>query len=76
MKGLGGNHKLLHWLINRLEVREAEIPSEVQALADEKRQKLIETLADVDDVIADRYLMEENPTIDELNVLSLEFRLT
>jgi len=63
-------------LINRLEVREAEIPSEVQALADEKRQKLIETLADVDDVIADRYLMEENPTIDELNVLSLEFRLT
>ena len=76
MKGLGGNYKILHWLTCRLEVREAEIPSEVQALADEKRQKLIETLADVDDVIADRYLMEETPTVDELNVLSLEFRLT
>ena len=53
-----------------VDVREADIPPEVQALAGEKRQKLIEVLADVDDVIADRYLMEETPTIDELNVPS------
>jgi hypothetical protein len=52
----------------RIEIREAEVPAEVQALANEKRRVLIETLADVDDVIADRFLMEEEPTINELNV--------
>jgi elongation factor G len=51
-----------------LEVREGPVPPEVQALADEKRQKLVEVLADIDDVIADRYLMEETPTIDEIEV--------
>jgi len=29
---------------------------------------MIGTLADVDDVIADRFLMEEEPTVDELMV--------
>lgn len=52
----------------RVEIREAEVPPEVQALANEKRRVLIETLADVDDVIADKYLMEEEPTVQELYV--------
>jgi elongation factor G len=52
----------------RIEIREAEVPPEVQALAEEKRRVLIGTLADVDDVIADRFLMEEEPTVEELYV--------
>ena len=44
------------------------MPSELKGLANEKRKILIETLADVDDVIADRFLMEEEPTTDELTV--------
>jgi translation elongation factor EF-G len=44
------------------------VPPEVQALATEKRRVLIETLADVDDVIADKYLMEEEPTVQDLYV--------
>lgn len=51
-----------------LEVCEAEIPPEVKALAEEKRRVLIGTLADVDDIIADRFLMEEEPTVAELQV--------
>src|SRR5579859_7008712 len=49
-------------------VREAEIPTELEAFAKEKRGKLVEVLADVDDVIADKYLMEEEPTVEELKV--------
>jgi len=58
-------------LIFRIEVRDDELPSEVRTLAEEKRRVLIETLADVDDVIADRFLMEEEPTIEEINVCIL-----
>ena len=32
----------------------------------EKRNELIETLADVDDDIAELYLMEEEPTIEQI----------
>lgn len=39
-----------------------EIPEEVKALAEEKRLKLIETLADVDDEIAEIFLDEGTPT--------------
>ncbi|KAG9305652.1 hypothetical protein G9A89_022574 [Geosiphon pyriformis] len=39
-----------------------EIPSELIPFATEKRQELIENLADVDDQIADIFLMEENPS--------------
>lgn len=55
----------------RVIIREAEIPADVLELAKEKRRILIETLADVDDVIADKYLMEEEPTVQELQVRSL-----
>ncbi|KAK8104300.1 Elongation factor G- mitochondrial [Apiospora kogelbergensis] len=39
-----------------------EIPEEVKALAEEKRQTLIEKLADVDDEIAELFLDEKTPT--------------
>lgn len=39
-----------------------EIPADVRELAEKKRKVLIETLADVDDEIAEIFLMEETPT--------------
>ena len=48
-------------------VRESdEIPSDVRALVDEKRAKLIETLADVDDEIAEIFLDERTPSIEQI----------
>ena len=48
-------------------VRESdEIPSDVRPLADEKRAKLIETLADVDDDIAEIFLDERTPSIEQI----------
>lgn len=43
-----------------------EIPSDLQELAEEKRQEMIETLADVDDDIAELFLMEEDPSVEQL----------
>ncbi|KAI5821279.1 elongation factor G, mitochondrial [Pyronema omphalodes] len=43
-----------------------EIPPELQDLCVEKRGVLIETLADVDDEIAEIFLMEETPTIPQI----------
>ena len=43
-----------------------EIPKEVQQLAVDRRNKLIETLADVDDEIAELFLDERTPTIDQI----------
>lgn len=48
-------------------VRESnEIPSNVRPLADEKRAKLIETLADVDDEIAEIFLDERKPSTEQI----------
>ena len=48
-------------------VRESdEIPSDVRALVDEKRAKLIETLADVDDEIAEIFLDERTPSLEQI----------
>lgn len=47
-------------------VRKKEIPAEVQDLATERRAKLIETLADVDDEMAEIFLDEREPTVEEL----------
>ncbi|MCS6999748.1 MAG: elongation factor G [Candidatus Kapabacteria bacterium] len=47
-------------------VREEEIPSFMQEIAHEYRTKLIEKAADYDDAIAEKYLMEEEITTDEL----------
>ena len=56
-----------------------EIPPEVQELARERRAKLIETLADVDEEIADLLIEEVDPTPDQLKAairratISLQF---
>jgi elongation factor G len=42
-------------------VRKSEIPAEVQELAQQRRAKLIETLADVDDEMANLFLDEVEP---------------
>lgn len=41
---------------------ENSIPADLQAVVDERRMKLIETLADVDDEIAEIFLEERQPT--------------
>ena len=43
-----------------------EIPLNVRPLAEEKRKKLIETLADVDDEIAEIFLDERTPTVEQI----------
>lgn len=43
-----------------------EIPAEVQQLAQERRAKLIETLADVDDEMAEMFLDEKEPTQEQI----------
>jgi len=43
-----------------------DIPAETRALAEEKRQEMIEALADVDDEIGELFLMEEEPTVEQL----------
>ncbi|EME89677.1 uncharacterized protein MYCFIDRAFT_33028 [Pseudocercospora fijiensis CIRAD86] len=47
-------------------VREDEVPADVLEFAKEKRQVLVETLADVDEAIADAVLEEREPSIDEI----------
>ena len=48
-------------------VRESdEIPPDVRPLADEKRANLIETLADVDDEIAEIFLDERTPSVEQI----------
>jgi len=43
-----------------------EIPADMQDLMEEKRHEMIEKIADVDDEIAELFLMEENPDNDTL----------
>ncbi|KAL8898884.1 MAG: hypothetical protein Q9207_006479 [Kuettlingeria erythrocarpa] len=43
-----------------------EIPKDIQQLAVEKRKKLIETLADVDDEMAEMFLEEKEPTAQQI----------
>ena len=43
-----------------------EVPADVRSLAEEKRRKLIETLADVDDEIAEIFLDEGTPTVEQI----------
>lgn len=47
-------------------VKVEPIPAELQAICTEKRQLLIETLADVDDEIATMYIEEQEPTKTQL----------
>ena len=43
-----------------------DIPSDIKQLADAKRRKLIETLADVDDEIAEVFLEEKTPSVEQI----------
>ena len=43
-----------------------DIPADVKSLAEEKRRKLIETLADVDDEMAEIFLDERTPTVEQI----------
>ncbi|KAJ3099030.1 Elongation factor G, mitochondrial [Phlyctochytrium planicorne] len=43
-----------------------KVPAELEELAKKKRTELIEVLADVDDAIAERFLNEEEPTVEEI----------
>ncbi len=47
-------------------VTEVEIPAELKAQADEYRQIMIEKLADVDETLADKFLLGEMPTVEEI----------
>ena len=47
-------------------VEKDEIPADIVELCKEKRQKLIETLADVDDEIAELFLDEQEPTQEQI----------
>ena len=51
---------------NGEKVRLEEIPEDLRELAAEKRQEMIEALADVDDEIAEKFLADETPTNDEI----------
>lgn len=44
-----------------------EIPSDLKDLVEEKRALLIETLADVDDEIAECFIEETEPTVEQIN---------
>jgi len=45
---------------------EGEVPDDMKDMVEEKRMELIEKLADVDDEIGELFLMEEEPTEDQL----------
>lgn len=47
-------------------ITETDIPADLAELAKEKRQELIGAVADLDDAIGEKFLMEEEPSYDEL----------
>lgn len=47
-------------------VEKDEIPADLKQVVEERRAKLVETLADVDDEIAELYLDEKEPSIDQI----------
>jgi len=47
-------------------IREEEIPSELKAAADEKRLEMISKLADVDDAVGEKFVMEEPMSVEFL----------
>ena len=51
---------------NGEDIREEEIPAQYVEEAKTRRHKLVETMADFDDVIAEKFLMEEPVTLEEL----------
>lgn len=51
---------------NGEDIEEVDIPADLLDEAKEWRNKMIETIAEVDDTIAEKFLVEEEPTLDEL----------
>jgi len=49
-----------------VDVREAEVPEELKELAIERRQEIIEKVADVDDELAELYLAGEEPSLEQI----------
>lgn len=49
-------------------VTENDIPEEFMELANAKRAELFEHLAEVDEAMSDMFIMEENPTSEQLAV--------
>jgi elongation factor G len=47
-------------------IREEAIPADIKAACEEKRAELIAKLADVDDILGEKFLMEEEMTVDLL----------
>lgn len=45
---------------------EKEIPNDMKEIVEEKRKELVEKLAEVDDLISEKFIMEEDPTNEEL----------
>jgi elongation factor G len=41
-------------------LREADIPAELQALAEERRHEIIEKVSEVDDLLAEKFLADES----------------
>ncbi|CAJ0907984.1 6980_t:CDS:10 [Entrophospora sp. SA101] len=64
--GIEDNLKGVVDLIEWKAIYSEEIPDELIDLAKKKKQELIEVLADVDDEMADIFLMEETPTAQQL----------
>ncbi len=60
-------------------IREAPIPDDIKADCQKYREEMIAAVGDLDDVIAEKYLAGEEPTVDELRqairrtALSLQF---
>ncbi|MBF2089997.1 MAG: elongation factor G [Synechococcales cyanobacterium K44_A2020_017] len=50
------------------DIQETEIPAEVQELVDEYRGKLIESVAETDDHLTEKYLDGEDLTLDEIKM--------
>jgi len=51
-----------------INVTENDIPEEFMELANAKRAELFEHLAEVDEAMSDMFIMEENPTSEQLAV--------
>lgn len=52
-----------------------DIPADMEELVAEKRRELIETVSEVDDVLAEKFLNDEPVTAAELEVLFFFFLL-
>lgn len=55
-------------LLTSVNIVESDIPEEFMELANAKRAELFEHLAEVDEAMSDMFIMEENPTSEQLSV--------